>query len=115
MKADNSVVIGEAWRVDIPNMADPTGKMNLKIPGFLIKKDTTMPYMFGNEFSVKTNKAAVCIKGAKDVSKSLYNNPRWTLMPNFDLCQYYPTGNQTDFWRPQSPERVLASLLFKIL
>ena len=97
MKADNSVVIGEAWRVDIPNMADPTGKMNLKIPGFLIKKDTTMPYMFGNEFSVKTNKAAVCIKGAKDVSKSLYNNPRWTLMPNFDLCQYYPTGNQTDF------------------
>ena len=25
IKADNSVVIGEAWRVDIPNMADPTG------------------------------------------------------------------------------------------
>ena len=42
--------------------------------------------------SVKTNKSAVCIKGAKHVSKSLYNNPRWTLMPNFDLCQYYPTG-----------------------
>ena len=42
--------------------------------------------------SVKTNKSAVCIKGAKNVSKSLYNNPRWTLMPNFDLCQYYPTG-----------------------
>merc|ERR1712045_682049 len=64
-EADNSVVIGEAWRVDIPNMADPT---------------------------VKTNKSAVCIKGAKHVSKSLYNNPRWTLMPNFYLCQYYPTG-----------------------
>merc|ERR1712131_333614 len=63
-EADNSVVIGEAWRVDIPNMADPT---------------------------VKTNKSAVCIKGAKQVSKALYNNPRWTLMPNFDLCQYYPT------------------------
>ena len=71
--------------------------------------------MYNTAFSVKTNKAAVCIKGAKDVSKSLYNNPRWTLMPNFDLCQYYPTGNQTDFSRPKSPERVLASLLFEIL
>ena len=46
-----------------------------------------------NSNLVKTNKSAVCIKGAKHVSKALYNNPRWTLMPNFDLCQYYPTGN----------------------
>merc|ERR1712227_707304 len=29
-EADNSVVIGEAWRVDIPNMADPTGTFGEK-------------------------------------------------------------------------------------
>ena len=41
-----------------------------------------------------TNKAAVCIKGAKTVGKALYgDDTRWTLMPNMDLCQFYDSGN----------------------
>lgn len=93
IKADNSVVIGEAWRVDIPNMADPTGTFD-EITVIPCIHDGSNPGTGFNLIfnSVKTNKSAVCIKGAKHVSKSLYNNPRWTLMPNFDLCQYYPTG-----------------------
>ena len=39
-----------------------------------------------------TNKAAACVKGSKSVGKSVYNDSRWTLMPNMDLCQFYDSG-----------------------
>ena len=45
-----------------------------------------------------TNKAAACVKGSKSVSKRVYKDPRWTLMPNMDLCQFYDSGSNSSFW-----------------
>merc|ERR1712241_951971 len=66
-QADNAAIIGDAWKVDIPNMNNP---------------------------SETTNKAAACVKGSKSVSKRVYKDPRWTLMPNMDLCQFYDSAEK---------------------
>ena len=40
------------------------------------------------------------MKGSKLAGQSLYINPRWNIIPQMELCQFYPSGNQG--WRDDS-------------
>lgn len=42
-------------------------------------------------------RAAACVKIAKDSNSSIYKATRWTLMPNFDLCQFREKGKNKFF------------------
>mgnify|MGYP006944965140 CR=1 FL=1 len=38
-------------------------------------------------------RSVACTRTTKNSGKRLYRDSRWTLMPNFDLCQFRQTGN----------------------
>ena len=42
-------------------------------------------------------RAAACVKISKDSNSSIYKATRWTLMPNFDLCQFREKGKKKIF------------------
>jgi len=66
-QAENSLIIGKAWQVDIPSRTRP---------------------------NQTTNKKVVCMKGSKSAGQSLYINPRWNIIPQMELCQFYPSADK---------------------